>query len=242
MEATNTGSTGRKPIEVGRIIGEAFSIYSANAAPLLLSALAIFIVAGLIQGLLTGHGILLGLVSTAVNLAAGALYTGFVVKLVEDVRDGRRDFTAGELISSASRYIGPLIVNGFLRGFAIAIGFVLLIVPGLYLLTVWSVCSPAIAAEDEDAFGAFRRSNELVDGQKMPVFLTILVAFLITLAVTIVVSAIGAAIAGTAGLIVLAIVAATITAPVGALVSAVLFFDLGGGGAVADDRQVVVEY
>lgn len=242
MEETTQQPHGRRPIEVGRIINEAFSIYSQNAAPLLFSALAIFVVVGVIQGLLAGSGFLLQLVSTAVSFAAQALYTGFVVKLVEDVRDGRRDFTAGELFSSASKYIGPLIVNGILRGIAIAIGLVLLIVPGLYLLTIWAVCSPAIAAEGKDWIAAFSRSNELVDGQKMPAFLTILVAFLITLAVSAIALGIGAAVS-TGGLIALAIIASTLTAPISALVASVLFFDLGGGGArVSEDSQVVIEY
>lgn len=225
------------------MISEAFSIYAAHAAPLLVSAFVLFVVVGTIQALLYDSGFLLQLVGSAIGLAAGALYTGFVVKLVEDVRDGRRDFTVRELFSSASPYIVPLIVNGFLRAVAVFIGLVLLIVPGLYLLTIWSVASPAIAAEGEDAISAFGRSNDLVDGQKMPVFLTVLTAFLITLLAAAIALGIGAAI-GTGGLIALSIFASTVTAPISALVATVLFFDLGGGtsAAASDDSQVIVEY
>lgn len=244
MEAATTPPpASRRPIDVGRVIGDAFRIYSSNAVPLLLSALVVFAISGIIQALLSEGGLILSLLGTAVSLAAGALYTGFVVKLVEDVRDGRRDFTAGELFSSASHHIVPLIINGILRGIAIVIGLFLLIVPGLYLLTIWAVCSPAIVSENKSAFDAFGRSNDLTKGERMSVFLTILLAFLITVAVSFVIGAIGVAIADVAGGIVFTIIAGTITAPIGALVATVLFFDLGGGSsAPAAEGQVVVEY
>lgn len=216
-----------KHIDPGRVIGETFRIYRDHFLVLIVTALAIFVVAGLLQGLLAEIGQLLGsLLSTLVYLVAVALYTGFVVKLVEDVRDGRRDFGAGELLSAAAPAIGTLIVNSILRGFAIAIGLFLLIVPGLYLLTIWSVTSPAIVAERAGAIEAFGRSNQLVKGEGWPVFATILLAFLITAAPTFFFAGIG-----TGAAIVLGIIASALTAPIAALVASVLFFDLGGRSA-----------
>lgn len=224
------------------MISEVFSIYAAQAAPLLFTAFVIFFVVGIVQALLADAGIVGSMLGTALNLAASALYTGFVVKLVQDVRDGRRDFSTTELISSASPAIGPLIVNGFLRGIAIAIGLILLIVPGLFLMTIWAVCSPAIVVERVGIMEAFGRSQELVRGQGWAVFGTILVAFLISVAITVVVLAIGASLS-TGALIALSIFVATIVAPISALVSSVLFFDLGGGSTPAPaDTQTVVEY
>ena len=222
-----------KRIDVGRVISESFSLYGANAGPLLGSAFVIFLISGVCQGLLNDEGgLILALIATAISLVAQALYTGFVVTLVKDVRDGSRDQTAGEMISSARHAIVPLIINGFLRGIAIAIGLFLLIIPGLYLMTIWAVTSPAIVAENESATGAFGRSHELVKGNGWQVFGVIVIAFLITFAVSLVAVAIGAAI-GLAGVIILAIIAAVLTAPISALVSAIMFFDLGGDGAAA---------
>ena len=231
---------GGRQIEVGRVISETFSIYGNNAAPLLITAFIVFLISGLIQGLLS-DGLFLQLLGTVVSLVATTLYTGFVVKLVEDVRDGRRDFSVGELISSASPYIVPLIVNGFLKGIAVAIGFLLLIIPGLILLTIWAVTGPAIVVEGEDGISAFGRSNELTAGQRMNVFLTILVVFLITFVISFLVLAIGASLS-TGILIALTIFVSTIVQPIGAIVAAVLFFDLGGGSQASSDGQVVVEY
>lgn len=222
------------------MISETFSIYGNHAAPLLITAFIVFLIVGLVQGLL-GDEFIPQLIGTIVSLIASALYTGFVVKLVEDVRDGRRDFSVGELISSASPFIVPLIINGFLRGIAIAIGLILLIVPGLILLTIWAVTSPAIVIEGENGISAFGRSSELTRGERMNVFLTILVVFLITFVVSFLVLAIGASL-GTGALIALAILVSTLTQPIAAIVASVLFFDLGGGGEPAGDGQVVVEY
>ena len=230
-EPGETTAPGARRIEVGRVISETFSMYGSYAAPLLATAAVIFLISGVIQGLLNeGGGLILALIGTAVGLTAQALYTGFVVKLVQDVRDGRRDHSVGELVSSTQHAILPLIGNGILKGIAVAIGFLLLIVPGLILLTIWAVTSPSIVVGREGVVSAFGRSYELVKGQAWQVFGVILIAFLIAIGVTAIAVAIGAAI-GVGGVIVLATVAGILTAPIPALVASILFFDLGGDTA-----------
>jgi hypothetical protein len=228
-------------IEVGRVIGESFDLYKRHAGALLGTAVVVFVISGVIEGILRDEGgIVLSLIATVVNMVAVAIYTGFVVKVVQDVRaDGRRDLSVGELISSAGPAIPALIGNGILRGIGIAIGFVLLIVPGLILLTIWSVTSPAIVAERQGVMAAFGRSHELVRGQAWTVFGCIVVAFLIVIAVSIVLASVGAAIGGIAGAIIGAVLAGVLSAPVAALVSSILFFDLGGGAAPAPAAPVV---
>lgn len=149
-----------------------------------------------------------------------------MVKLVQDVRDGRRDFTVGELFSHAAPFVGTLVLNGILAG--IAIGLVLIIVPGLILLTIWAVIAPSIVVEDRGVFEAFARSRELVRGHGWQVFGAIVLAFLIVFVVGLVASIVGAAI-GNVGKVILQTAASVATAPVAALVSSILFFDLGGG-------------
>jgi hypothetical protein len=226
-----------RTIEPGRVIGEAFETYRSQAGPLLGGALIVIGVAGVVEGLLSVSGsVVLGILGALVGLAATFLYTGYVVKLVQDVRDGRRDFSVGELFSHATPYVGTLILNGILAGIAIVIGFILIIVPGLILITIWAVISPSIVVEDRGVMEAFGRSRELVRGQGWQVFGAIVLAFLIVIAVGIVFSIVGAAI-GDAGLVVLRAIGNIITAPVAALVSSILFFDLGGGAGVAAGPQ-----
>ena len=118
-----------------------------------------------------------------------------------------------------------------MKAIAVAIGFILLIVPGLILLTIWAVTAPVIVVERAGVFAAFGRSWELVKGNGWGVFAVILIAFLITVAIQVVLGVLGAAI-GDAGEFVARIVGAIITAPIAALAASVLFFDLGGGQSV----------
>jgi Uncharacterised protein family (UPF0259) len=225
MEAT------ARRIEPGRVIGEAFDTYRNHAGALLGGALIVIGIAAVINGIFaTTDSLALVAVGVLISIVAGVLYAGYVVKLVQDVRDGRRDFSVGELFSAAAPYIGTLFLNGLLAGIAITIGFVLLIVPGLILITIWSVVAPSIVVEDRGVIEAFGRSRELVRGNGWNVFGAIVLAFLIVIGISIVAGLIGAAL-GDAGRVILQAIANVLTAPIAALVASILFFDLGGGSA-----------
>src|SRR5687767_4178783 len=133
MEAASAPA---RRIGVGAVVNETFSLYGRNAGALIGSSIVVFVVVGLVSGLLqNAGGVVFGALAGIVRLVGHALYTGFVVRLVQDVRDGRRDQTFGGLFSSAAPAIVSLIVFGILFGIGVAIGFFLLIIPGLILLT-----------------------------------------------------------------------------------------------------------
>src|SRR5262249_23051380 len=158
---------------------EAFETYGSYVAPLLSGAAIVIGIAAIINSLCAISGSLaLVLLGGIISLVAQVLYTGYVVKLVQDVRDGRLDHSMGELFSAAAPFIGTLILNGILYGIAVAIGFFLLTVPGLILVTIWAVVAPSIVVENQGVIDAFGRSRELVRGQGWGVFFTIFIAFL----------------------------------------------------------------
>jgi hypothetical protein len=222
----------RGQISVGDVLNETFSIYGQNFGALIGGALVVFVIVGIASGLLqNAGGLILGTLALIIELVGRAIFVGFVVKLVEDIRDGRRDHTVEDLFSSASDAIVPLIGFGILFGIGVGIGFLLLIIPGFFLLTMWSVGAPAIVVENVGPIGAFGRSWKLVSGDGWRVFAVLVVVFLIVLAVSAVLAAIANGIGGEVSSLVAAIVAGVITAPVYAVAVSVLFFDLGGGGA-----------
>lgn len=234
MEAAQpTSRSPAKRIAVGEVIGETFSIYGQNLGALLGSAIVVFIVIGLVAGVLqSAGGLILGLLAAALRLAGHALYTGFVVKLVQDVRDGRRDEGVGDLFSAASPFILPLIGFGILFGLGVTIGFILLIVPGLILITFWSVGAPAIVVEGIGPVDAFGRSWRLVRGNAWPVFGALLVVLLIVIGIGVVLAAIANPIGnGEASTWIASIISTTITAPIFSIAVTVLYFDLAGGVA-----------
>jgi hypothetical protein len=213
-------------LSVGDALSEVFRIYREHAGVLLPVAFWLFLIVAVVNGLTEGEFSLfwIGLV---VGLAVGTLYQGMVVELVRDVQDGRLDASVGDLIRSALPVLGTLIAAGILAGLGIGIGFVLLVVPGLFLATIWAVIAPVIVVEHRGVFEAFGRSRQLVKGQGWPVLGTIVVAYLIAFVASIVFAAIGAAIAdGVIISVVFSALASTITAPITALVAAVLYFRL----------------
>jgi hypothetical protein len=216
-------------ISIGGVVNETFSIYGQNAWALIGSSIAVFVIVGVASGLLqNAGGVILGLLAGIVRLAGYALYTGFVVKLVADVRDGKRDETVGDLFSSAAPAILPLIAFGILYAIGVTIGLVLLIVPGLIVLTMWSVGAPAIVVEGAGPIEAFGRSWRLVRGDAWSVFATLVVILLIVIAIGILFGVVATPISDGA-IHVASIISSVITAPIFALAVSVMFFDLGGG-------------
>ncbi len=231
---------GPQQISVGKVISDAFAIYTSNLGVLVGTAIGVAIVFGVITGILNNSdSTILHFIAWIVQLIGTALFTGFVVRLVQDVRDGRRDMTVGELFSAASPAIGSLIIWSILSGIAIGIGFIFLIIPGLILMTIWAVGAPAIVAEDVGPLGAFGRSYELVRGQAWSVFGVLVVVFLIMIVAFLIAGLIGAAIGGVVGAIIVGIIVLALFMPVSALVASTLFFDLGGGNAAQIDATTV---
>jgi hypothetical protein len=215
-----------RKLDFGTVLNEIFAIYTANVGVLLPVAFWLFLAVAIVNGITAKHLALFPL-EIVVSLIASTLYQGMVVGLVRDVQDGRRDFSAGELMRSAAPVLAPLIGAGLLAGLGIGIGFVLLIVPGLYLLTIWAVIAPVIVIERRRALESFGRSRELVKGNGWAVFGVLIVAFLITFAGAAILGALGAAIAsGILVQIVFSALASTITAPIPALAAGVIYYRL----------------
>ena len=211
-------------IDIGGVVSKVFDLYFRYAAVLLPVAAALFLIEAAFR--------LLGLASTPLALVAGVVglilstvYTGIVVRLVDDVRDGRLDQSPGELARSVGPVLLPLIAVSILAGLGIAIGLVLLIVPGLILVTLWAVVAPVTVLEHPGVLAAFGRSRELVRGNGWQVFGVIVLFILIFIAIGIVLGIVGAVL-GDAGEVILNYVGSVITAPLVALASAVLYFEL----------------
>ncbi|HET7590777.1 MAG TPA: hypothetical protein VFK14_11420 [Solirubrobacterales bacterium] len=213
-------------LSVGATLSEVFDIYRDQAGVLLPVAFWLFLIVAIVNGLAEGHFSLFW-IAIVVSLAVGTLYQGMVVELVKDIQDGRRDSSVGDLMRSVLPVLGPLIGAGILAGLGIGAGFVLLIVPGLILLTMWAVIAPAIVVEHRGVFDAFGRSRQLVKGQGWPVFGTVVIAYLIAFVAELVFVAIANGIAdGPLLRIVFSALASTLAAPIGALVASVLYFRL----------------
>jgi uncharacterized membrane protein len=204
-----------------------FAIYQRQFVVLIGAALAIFVPIGILSGIVATSGSLaLVLVVSVLSAIGQALYTGSVVAAVEDIRDGRRDYSVADLLRSALRFTFPLIVTGIFYGVCVFVGLLLIIVPGLIFLTWFSLFAPAIVIEGRGIFDSFNRSRELVRGNGWRVFGVLVVAFLIQAVIQNILNRIGINADSLALRTVLAIVGGVITAPIMALAVSVVYFQL----------------
>src|SRR4051812_12945750 len=163
MGTPHTTAATPQSIDPGSVIASAFDIYKRHFAVLIGAALVVFAVEALLV-------LALGWVGAILSIVVGTFFNGMVVELVRDVQDGRLDASVGDLFRSVAPVVLPLIAVSFLAGIGIAIGLVLLIVPGLFLLTIWSVVAAVTVVERPGVFPAFARSRELVRGYGWQVF------------------------------------------------------------------------
>jgi hypothetical protein len=170
---------------VGGILGESWRLYTKFFTRFFLVALIVFLIVNLANAALgavigagAGLALLAALITAVVSLVGTFWLQGALVYAVDDVRDGRIDSSIQELFERVRPYLGTLILAGILAGLGIAIGLVLLIVPGLILLTWWCLISPVIVLEGKSVGEAFSRSRELVRGHGWTVFGIVIISVL----------------------------------------------------------------
>ena len=212
-------------LDTGGVIRKVLDIYVDQASVLMPAAAVVFVFTGVLSTVLVLASPGLALIATLLGLIATTLFTGMVVELVADVQDGRRDATPRQLLQAATPVLGSLILVAIVAGIGIVIGFILIIIPGLILLTIWSVAAPVVVLERPPGLGALGRSRALVRGHGWQVFGVILV---LGISVSILggILEIAADSAGAGVGLVVRVVIGVLTAPLSALAAAVLYFEL----------------
>lgn len=222
------------------MIRRVFDIYVDQASVLMPAAAVVFVFSGVLSTVLVTAGSGLAFFALLISLIATTLFTGMVVELVSDIQDGRRDASPGQLLRAAAPVLGQLILVGIVAGIGVLVGFILVIVPGLILLTIWSVAAPVVVLERPGVMRALGRSRELVRGNGWQVF-GVIILLDVVVAVIAGAAELGADSAGTGVGIVVRVVLGVLTAPLPALAAAVLYFDLRQLATVGAPASVPVE-
>jgi hypothetical protein len=234
-------------LDVARVFERIFEIYKDQFTLLIPAALLVFVPVAIVSGIIYAGGVTIfgGLLVAALATIATYWFQGMVVEAARDILDGRRDHTVGSLVRSVTPVLGPLIIAGILAGLGIGIGLLLIIVPGLFLLTIWAVIAPVIVIERKGAIDSFGRSRELVRGHGWQVFGVIVVLFLLQFIVSAVINAIANGVSDSfVGYSLGDLITRLLVAPLSALAASVLFFELkalkgepvlgtGGGGQLS---------
>jgi hypothetical protein len=220
------------------VLTEAWQMYRAHAWHLLAIAFVIYVAAAVIAGLLALAGVAGALLGSIVEFFAAFLLQAALVKSVQDVRDGRVDLSIGQTVSAATPYLWQVAAASILAGIAIAIGLFLIIVPGLWLITIWAVIVPVIVIERSGALASFGRSRQLVRGHGWHVFGTLVLVFVIMIVADIVLGLVFLALplVWRSGLS--TIISGTLIAPFVALVVTLIYYRLTGTDAGTADGTV----
>lgn len=208
-------------------MSEAWDGYRAHWRHLLPIAFIVYLLISLLELLLVA---LLGwagaVVGGLIGLAGIFWLQGALVIAIDDVRDGRADLTITETLDRVRPRLNTLTLAGLLAALAIGIGLVLLVIPGLVLLTFWLLIVPVIMLEGVGVFASFGRSARLVRGNGWSVFAVIALTVLVLLLVSIVVSLIGSGADSVLARVVLDIITQTLTAPFIALAWTMAYYRL----------------
>jgi hypothetical protein len=210
------------------VLSEAWGMYKAYAKHLLTIAFVIYVGAAIIAAILSLAGTFGILLGSLVSIVAAFLLQAALVKAVQDVRDGRVDMSVGETVEAARPYLWSVMGASILAAIAIGIGLVLVIVPGLILITIWAVIVPVIVIERSGALASFGRSRALVRGRGWHVFGTLVIVFVILLVVDFVLGLIFSALPHVLSSGLSSVISGTLISPFLALVVTLVYYRLAG--------------
>ncbi len=221
---------------MGTVLSEALDLYRRFFGRFFLIALAVFAVVDLAaaladEGISNGSGgtALLALISIVLAIVGSFWVQGAVVFAVQDVRDGRVDTSLGEIFSHVRSRLGTLVLAGVLAGLGIALGLLLLVVPGLVLMTWWALIAPVVVLEQLPAGAAFSRSRQLVRGHGWSVFGIVVVVTVVSGVASVILGAVFSFLPGFLSTWIGGAIASAIVTPWLAIALTVAYFRLSGG-------------
>lgn len=187
------------PMGVGQILDRSFALYRQNFALFAGIVATLQIPLAIINGLITATtqppatsatntvhfssfsgpiGASAG--SGLLGLIFGAVITGALAQAISARYLGREITIGAAYASVGAGTVVSLILASILYGIIVGIGFLILIIPGIYLVVRFLFVPEAIVLERTGIWGAFSRSSQLVKGSWWRVFGIALLVFIIT--------------------------------------------------------------
>ena len=184
--------------DVGRVINRTFGAIKNNfvsfflasliimGTPMLLIGLLPVLMGtgGLIEGdtinesYLTGIMLVAGISFIVVMIGSILLQGALIFGAVADFNGRKAPFS--ECMSVALRYFLPLLGLGILVGLGMILGFMLLIIPGIFIALGWSIAAPVLIVEGKGITDSISRSWELTKGYKRWILLLVIILIVIS--------------------------------------------------------------
>ena len=183
------------------------------------------------------------------DLAGGALLGSLISILLSSILTAalvhvflriyrNETFSVGSVLEFVVSKIGPIFVFALLSGFLILVGFIALILPGIALIIVFSMGTPALLDEDLTGVEAIWRSFQLIKGNWGIALAVVLIGLIINIAASFIFG--GLAVAGAGGFAqpdfndftivgaILQILTSSLLAPLIPALATVLYFEVKG--------------
>jgi hypothetical protein len=235
-----TGLELARPRDINALFGDALRVYVAHAVTFIaLSAAVVLPVHLAVQGvgmeqLTAGYDDSAGAAETAIPIAVSFLVVAPLINAIcihalRMVEAGERP-SAREALVAGFEAFAPIFFAVVLAAIGIAVGLLLLVLPGIYVAIRWYFVPQSVVIEGQHAAGALARSSQVVQGFW---WRTLGLVVLVNIAVVVpglVLTAPFTAIADGADRQLWALIGAagaeTVTAPFVALFSTLLYYDL----------------
>ena len=179
--------TTRTAFDLGRVLERLFGALGRNflvfvglaliltGLPAALTALAF---AGRVDAASDGgRSLALFIAGSLIGFVSGFILQASIVHGAVADLNGRRP-TLLDCLTGGLRHFLPVVAISILAGIAVMFGLLFLLIPGIFLLTVWAVVVPAQVVETRGVFAAFGRSADLTRGHRWAI-LALLVIWLI---------------------------------------------------------------
>jgi len=236
---------------VGELLGDAFNLYLRNFLTVFAIGFAVvlpvqLIVSGIgLEELASGYResdneaeLLIPMIVS--YLVVAPLIAAATIHVLQRLAEGERPH-AGPSIQAGLDVFAPVFIAVLLSGAGIALGLVLLIVPGIYVAVRWYFVAQSVVIDGGRSTEALRGSWRLTDGFWFRTFgvivLANIAAFLPASIIVIPLQALAESadrqVIALAGMV----LTEALTAPFVALVSTLLFFDIRARRSVPDENQ-----
>ncbi len=224
-------------MEPGDVLRRSWEVYRAHWRHLVTIAAVVFVPLGAVTAplALVGWPGIVG--ANILVLSALFLVNGALVRAVDDARRGRPDLSVAETFRRTGPRLLVLAVAGVLAAVGIFIGLLLLVAPGLVLLTWWFVLAPVVVLEGPGILPAFGRSRALVRGHGWPVFGVAIVTLVVELLVSLTLGATVLPLGGAVSSFVQAAVGNTLVTPFVAVAATLTYFQLHDCQADPDGHE-----
>jgi hypothetical protein len=233
-----TRTVQRVDLDASAVLSQAWRLYKRLFARSIVMGAAVLGALQLVEAFARSgrSGFAVGPFALALSIAGIALLQGGLVEIVRGLHvDGDDDASVSDALARAGGNVWKLIAVSLLTAFGIAFGLLLLVVPGVILMTRWAVAVPVAMLEEGSARDALRRSREIVRGNGWNVFKVLFAVGLLTGLVEIP-FALAAAGSGAFGWWLATTIASALTAPYAAHALTVVYYAL-----VQPGRPVVLK-